>query len=469
MTVAHAPAQPTSHAGNGFVVLITVIAALGGLLFGFDQGVISGAIGFLSSRFQMDAGLSGFVTASLSLGAIAGCLIAGFLCDGLGRRLLMFIGAVLFIVSSIGCGLAAGPAMLIVFRVIGGLGVGVVSTVVPLYIAEIAPAKIRGRLVGGYQLAIASGILLVYIVNALIANTHALEWNLESGWRWMFAAGVVPGVLFFVLMFLVPETPRFLFEKGQAGKARAILTRIQGSVDAEKSLVQFQIVQDGPNKGFFRELFKKGFGVALVLTIGLSFFQQLTGVSAVAYYAPVIFKQAGASTSVALIETVVVGVVKVLFVVSFMILVDRVGRKRLLVWGTALMALCLIGIGAAFSTPTPMSLLTDGVILALILLHTVGFEASWGPGIWVVISELWPTRIRGRAASIGSSVLWLGTYLVTQFFPILLEKWGTPMTFVLFGFFCLVMCVFTYKLVPENKGKTLEQIQVELTTAGAKN
>ena len=470
MSVDHPPVQEV-HEGrprtnNSFVIVITVIAALGGLLFGFDQGVISGAIGFLNVQFHMAAALSGLVTACLSLGAIAGCLVAGFLCDGLGRRLLMFIGGLLFVTSSIGCGLANGPAMLIAFRVIGGLGVGVVSTVVPLYIAETAPARIRGRLVGGYQLAIASGILIVYIFNAVIANTHTLEWNLSTGWRWMFAAGVVPGLLFFCLMFLVPETPRFLFEKGDHAQAKSILTKIDGPESAETSLADFAVAQSLSYRGFFRELFKKGFGVALVLTIALPFFQQLTGVSAVAYYAPVIFRQAGASTNAALIETVVIGVVKVLFVVSFMILVDRVGRKRLLLLGSALMALCLIGIGVVFVTPTPFSIVTDGLILFLILLHTVGFEASWGPGVWVVISELWPTRIRGRAVSIGTAVLWLGTYLVTQFFPILLKDWGTPLTFGLFGCFCIAMFLFTLKLVPENKGKTLEQIQLDFTVKG---
>jgi SP family arabinose:H+ symporter-like MFS transporter len=451
------------------VILMAVIAAFGGLLFGFDQGVISGAIGFLKTQFNMDAGLSGLVTACLSIGAIAGCLIAGFLCDGIGRRAMMFIGSVLFIISSIGCGLAGDPGILILFRIIGGLGVGVVSTVVPLYIAEIAPAKIRGRLVGGYQLAIASGILVVYIVNAVIANTHPLQWNLTDGWRWMFIAGIVPGILFFLLLLLVPETPRFLFEKGHHAKAESVLTKIQGSESAAASLVQFRIAVEASKAGFVRDLFKKGFGVALILTIGLGFFQQLTGVAAVAYYAPVIFKETGASTSAALLETVAIGVVKVLFVVSFMILVDRVGRKRLLLWGAAAMSLCLFALGAAFATPTPFSLLTDGAILALILLHTVGFEASWGPGTWVVVSELWPTRIRGRAASIGSAVLWFGTYLVTQFFPIMLQDLGTALTFCVFGFFCIVMFFFTLKLVPENKGKTLEQIQGELVAQGEIN
>lgn len=442
-----------------YVILIVIIAALGGLLFGYDQGVISGAVNFIDGQFKMGDSLLGFISGCIPLGAMVGCLVAGYMADKIGRKLVLFTAAILFILSSFGCALAHSVGFLIVSRLIGGLGVGMASTLVPLYIAEIAPEKIRGTMVGGYQLAVASGIFVVYIVNAIIANTHTLAWNEHFGWRWMFAAGAVPGLLFFLLLFLIPESPRFLVKNGDESRAENVLQKVQGNnAPVKKQVTEIRESLQEENKGFWGELFSKGFRMAFFVAIVAAIMQQLTGVSAVAYYAPVIFKAAGAGTNASLIETVLIGLVKVLFVIVFMFLVDKIGRKKLLLWGSALMALCLFGLGFAFTT-SPFTKLIDGFILALILLHTIAFELSWGGGAWVLISEIFPNRIRGRASSLASCTLWLATYLVTQFFPIMLSKLGSSWTYVIFGLFCVIMYLFTKYMIPETKEKSLEQIQ----------
>jgi SP family arabinose:H+ symporter-like MFS transporter len=445
------------HKQSAFLVIVVTIAALGGLLFGYDQGVISGAINFLQTNFHMSNGLAGFVSGSIPLGAMVGCLIAGFLSDKVGRKLVLFIAGLLFVIGSLSCALAGSVAILIVGRLIGGLGVGMASTLVPLYISEIAPVSIRGRLVGAYQLAVASGMFIVYIVNAIIANTHTVQWNQLTGWRWMFAAGAIPGILFFILLFLVPESPRYLVKKGDQSQARAVLTKIVGSKEAEIEVnsIKQSIVQDG--NGSLSLLFKKGFRAALIIALVLAVMQQFTGVSAVAYYAPLIFQQTGMSTNASLVETIVLGAVKVAFVFGLMALIDR-GRKRLLLYGSAVMAVCLFILGIIF-TSSSFNHIVDILILAMVLIHTIAFELSWGGGVWIVISEIFPTSIRGRATSIASATLWLATYVVTQLFPMMLHGLGGAPTFAIFGVFCVIMFLFTLKWLPETKGKSLEEIQ----------
>lgn len=248
---------------TSYVILIVVIAAFGGLLFGYDQGVISGAINFIGHTFKMSTGLLGFVSGCIPLGATVGCLIAGWMADKLGRRIVLFTAAILFVISSIGCGAAPQISILIISRLLGGIGIGMASTLVPLYIAEIAPQKIRGTMVGGYQLAVASGIFVVYIINSLIANTHSLTWNDNYGWRMMFYAGAVPGLIFFFLLLFIPESPRFLVKNKQEDKAKNILKKVYGKnisdneINNEVNDIQGSIEDE--NRGFWGELFKKGF------------------------------------------------------------------------------------------------------------------------------------------------------------------------------------------------------------------
>ncbi|MCI1923142.1 MAG: sugar porter family MFS transporter [Lentilactobacillus buchneri] len=450
------------HAYPRYLTITVFVAALGGLLFGYDQGVMSGAVTFIGHTFQMSSGLLGFISGCIPLGAMVGCLIAGYLADRIGRKIMMFVSAILFALSGIGCAVAPSVAILIASRLIGGLGIGMVSTLVPLYIAEISPKQVRGKMVGSYQLAVASGIFVVYLVNALIANTHSIAWNQDIGWRMMFLAGIIPGILFFVLLFMIPESPRFLVSKNQEERAKEIMGKV--SYDSEQTInnevkeIKSTVQEEGATGGFLKELLKKGTRMALFIAVMCSVFQQLTGVSAVAYYAPVIFKNAGAGTGAAMIETVLIGLVKVIFVAFFMGMIDKLGRKRLLKWGGYGMAACMLLLAFCFDQ-TSMAKMFDIFIIALIIIHTSIFEMSWGGGAWVLISEMFPNKIRGRASSIASFALWGATYLVTQLFPVMLDKLGSVWTFVVFGIFCIAMGMFIQFFFNETAGKSLEEIQ----------
>lgn len=453
----------TQSKGYTRYLLVTVfVAAFGGFLFGYDQGVMSGAINFIGPVFHMSSGVLGFVSGGIPLGAFFGCLIAGWLADKVGRKIVMFVSAILFTISGLGCAAATSVAIMIAARLIGGLGIGMVSTLVPVYIAEIAPKEIRGKMVGGYQLAIATGIFIVYLVNAIIANTHSMAWNQDIGWRMMFLAGMIPGIIFFLLLFAIPESPRFLINKDQEDRAASILQRMsvqpKEEIDAQVKGIKQTVIAESQNKSFTKDLFKKGTRMALFVAIMCSVFQQLTGVNAVGYYAPTIFKDAGAGADAAMIETVFIGVIKVLFVTFFMGLIDKLGRKRMLKWGSYAMALCLFIIAVLFAQD-PITKAFNIFIIVLIVLHTASFEMSWGGGTWVLISEMFPNKIRGRASSIASAALWLATYVVTQLFPVMLDKLGSVWTFVIFGLFCVAMGLFIQIFFKETAGKSLEQIQ----------
>ncbi|MFB5189765.1 sugar porter family MFS transporter [Alicyclobacillus fastidiosus] len=440
-----------------FVSLVSSVAAIGGFLFGYDQGVISGAIGFLQAQFHMNSGLEGFVSASIPLGAMIGVLMAGFLSDRFGRKPILLLAGLLFVVSSLGAAAANSVGVLVAARIVGGLGIGVASMLSPLYISEISPARIRGRLVGTNQLGVVLGIFIVYIVNAVIANVHTQAWDQSYGWRWMFGVGAVPGIIFFILLFWVPESPRYLVKQGQEARALSILERINGAINARAELsdITISIQEESQTRGLFSELFARGIRMALLVAVVLAAMQQFTGTSAVAYYAPIIFKQSGAGNNAALIETVFIGAIKVIFTIVLMVLVDRAGRRRLLLIGASSMAIFLMILGFSFQAAN----VSIGIVLPFILLHTVAFELSWGGGVWIVISEIFPNRIRGRAMAIGSFVLWGATYLVTQFFPVMMSHFGGSITFWVFALMCVIMFLFTLRFVPETKGKSLEQIQ----------
>lgn len=456
----------TVHAGSlakgedsslSFVVLVVTVAALGGLLFGYDTGVISGAIGFLKTQFHMSASLTGLVSSSIDLGAMIGVLIAGFLGDKFGRRRALMFAGVLFVLSSMVAAAASNITLLVLGRILGGLGVGLASLLSPLYIAEIAPAKIRGRLIGANQLAIVTGIFIVYFVNAAIVSTHSQDWSQTVGWRWMFGMGVIPGLIFFVLLFLVPESPRYLVAKGKNEAALAILKRVSGSGNAARELDNIsESVRIVPDT-FLKEVLSPGIRKALFIGVILAVFQQFTGTNAVGYYAPMIFKAAGAGSNASFYDTVWIGAIKVVFVIILMLIVDRIGRKRLLVWNGVFMAVFLAILGWAFSMPH----IVTWLVLTLVFAHTIAYELSWGGGVWIVLSEIYPTTIRGRAMSIASFALWGATYLVAQFFPILLKHIGGTYTFWVFAIACVVMAVFMKRVVPETSGKSMERIQKE--------
>ncbi|WP_041707434.1 sugar porter family MFS transporter [Alicyclobacillus acidocaldarius] len=448
-------AQAEYRPNLGYVVTVVVIASLGGLLFGYDTGVIAGANEFLKSEFHMSAATTGLVSSSIDLGAMLGVLIAGFLGDSFGRKKALSVAGIIFIASSLISAFAPSVGVLVLGRFIGGVGIGLASLLSPLYIAEIAPPRIRGRLVGSNQLAIVSGIFIVYFVNAAIVSSHTTAWNQTTGWRWMFAMGVIPAVIFFFLLFLVPESPRYLMKRGREEQAISILERVSGPErarwDVEEIRKSLEVVPDS----LFQELSRPGIRKALGIGVVLAIFQQFTGTNAVGYYAPMIFKAAGAGTNASFYDTVWIGAIKVIFVIVLMLIVDRVGRKRLLVWNGMLMALFLAILGVAFSLPHMITWL----VLALVFAHTIAYELSWGGGVWIVLSEIYPTAIRGRAMAIASFALWFATYLVAQFFPILLQAIGGTWTFWIFALFCIAMAVFMQRVVPETSKKTMEKIQ----------
>ena len=443
-----------------YLIFLIFAAAFGGLLFGYDQGVMSGALNFLDHTFHMTSAIEGFISGCIPLGAIVGCLIAGWCADKFGRKVVLSVAALLFTISTLGCAAAHDIPFLVTVRLIGGVGIGMCSTVVPMYIAEISPANIRGKFVGSYQLAIASGIFIVYLVNALIANTHTTEWNDYVGWRMMFLAGTVPGVIFLIMTAIIPESPRYLVSRGQTKKAHQIMRKISSSSEEHitESIQRIEKSVKSEEKSSWSELLQKGVRWALFVAIMCSVFQQLTGINAVGYYAPIIFQRAGAGTHAAMIETIFIGLVKVIFVAFFMGLIDKLGRKKLLKWGGYVMALCMFLLAICFAHSS-MDRLINILIFSLIIIHTSAFEMSWGGGTWVLISEMFPNRVRGRASSIASAALWAATYIVTQLFPMMLAYLGNVATFAIFGVCCVAMGLFVKFCLRETAGKTLEKIE----------
>jgi SP family xylose:H+ symportor-like MFS transporter len=445
---------------TGYVVLLTLVAALGGLLFGYDTAVISGAIGFLKQRFELNPTMEGWTASSALTGCIVGAAVAGILSDWLGRKKALVIAAVLFGISALGSAIPRTLTELIIARIIGGVGVGMAAMLSPLYIAEVSPARIRGRLVSVNQFAIISGMLVVYFVNYFIANPDDEAWNVATGWRWMFGSEMLPAGLFLVMLFFVPESPRWLIKRGRKERALRILTRVGGQQHAQDELAEISKAIAQEQESIERLLLS---GVKLVLLIGipLAVFQQVTGINVFLYYAPEIFKSiAGADTDVALLQTVVVGAVNLSFTIIAIWTVDRIGRKPLMLIGFAGMGLSLFGLGlAAYYNRT------DTWVLTFILGYIASFALSVGPVTWVILSEIFPTRIRGLAMAIATFCLWTANYIVSQTFPMmnknewLIATFNHAFPFWVYGVLCVVAIVFVACLVPETKGQSLEQIE----------
>ncbi|WP_364141275.1 sugar porter family MFS transporter [Paenibacillus sp. LPE1-1-1.1] len=437
-----------------FVTLVSMVSALGGLLFGFDTAVVSGAIGFMEEHFDLTKLQVGWAVSSLIIGCIVGAAMSGILGDRFGRKRVLIAAAILFIISSIGSAIPESFSGFIIARIIGGIGIGITSTLCPLYNAEIAPAKFRGRLVALNQLAIVTGIFLTYFVNLWISNSGDAAWSVTSAWRWMFGVGAVPGLLFLVLLFFVPESPRWLIKQGRAAAALPILLRIHGEELAKKEVLDIKQSFE-QESGSIKQLFSPGLRIALIVGVGLAFLQQVTGINAVMYYAPEIFKATGAGTNASLVQTILVGFINFLFTIVALWLIDKVGRKALLLVGSASMAICLLVIGIAFQTGHT----TGPLVLVFILLYVASFAISLGPVVWVIMSEIFPNRIRGKATAIAAMVLWAADYLVSQTFPPLLGSAGPAATFWIYGAMALIAFLFTWRIVPETKGKSLEEIE----------
>lgn len=439
---------------TAYVIKITIVAALGGLLFGYDTAVVAGAIGFLQIKFDLSPAMVGWAASSAIWGCVVGAMFAGYISDRIGRKKVLIITAALFAVSAIGSAIPSNLTQFIVARFIGGVGVGAASMLSPLYISEIAPAKIRGTLVSLYQLAIVIGINLVYYINMEIANWNSETWNVEAGWRYMLGSETIPAVLFLILLFLVPESPRWQVKNGRELKGLKTLEKVNGPEQAKNVMneIKLSLAQE---TGTVKELFKPGLRMAMVVGIVLALFSQITGINAVIYYAPEIFKSIGFATDSAFTQTLFIGLVNTLFTFVALLLIDKVGRRALLLWGVGGMVICLLGVGICFYFNV-----TKGPWLLIFILGFIAFFASsLGPIPWVIISEIFPTKTRGIAMSFCTVVLWIGVVLVTQLTPMLLENIGGAFTFWLFTANALFLLVFTWKMIPETKQRTLEEIE----------
>ncbi len=440
----------TKSDGKRFVYVATAISALGGMLFGYDIGVISGAILFIKKEFSLSPGMEEIVVSSVLLGSLVGAAVGGILADRLGRRRILIVTAVVFGSGAIGAALAPGTAWLVAARIVGGTAIGIASFVAPLYISEIAPVDIRGKLVSINQVALTSGIVISYIIDYAFAGSQA--------WRWMFALAVIPAASFGIGLLFIPDSPRWLVDRGHAEQARAVLERIRapGQVEGELSEIRHSAAQQ---MGHWSELLSPLLRPAMIVGIGLAVAQQITGINTVIYYAPTIFRFAGlSSASAAILASVGVGVVNVVLTVVAMQLIDRVGRRPLLLASLAGMALSLFVLGMAFSLPQLSGSL--GWIAVISLMVYVGsFAVGLGPVFWLMLSEIYPLRIRGRAMSVGTVANWSANLIVALSFLTLTQVLGKPATFWLYGAVSIGAWFFSFFLVPETKGRSLEEIE----------
>lgn len=445
---------------------ITLIAALGGFLFGFDMAVISGTIPLVKDQFSLSAIAEGWFVSSALGGCIIGVAISGELSDRFGRRSSLMLSAILFLTSAIGSAIAPNFTLLIIARIIGGIGVGIASNVAPLYLSEIAPAQIRGALVTCYQLAVTVGILVAYLSNAwLLHLSDALQLSAGSffsyiiadeSWRSMFGMETIPAILFGIGLFLVPESPRWLFQKDLKDRAKNIMQKISGESEAKNEIESLQKNrEENQNEGSYRELLQPGLRKALLIGLLLPIFSQFSGINAVIYYGPRILKSAGFSMSSALSSQIILGAANMLFTFIAIWYVDRKGRRPLYIYGTIGATISLFFTGLCFYLNA-----VGSVFLLMSVIAFLGcFAFSIGPLKFVVASEIFPNRIRGRALALSIMTMWVSDMIVGQITPMLLASVGTSGTFWFFTVFCLGGFFVVYKLLPETKDKTLEEIE----------
>ncbi len=462
------PSPPTAPPERGSLLYFSVlcfIAALGGLLFGFDTAVISGAIELLRAQFRLEPWLEGWVVASGLVGCVIGAAIGGWLSDCYGRKRILLLSAVLFTLTSIGCAVAPGPYLLSAARLIGGLGVGIASMVVPLYIAEISPARLRGRMVSFYQFAITIGVLAAYLSNAALhacaersAATAAdglWRWCLANEvWRGMLGSMVLPAGAFFFLLLLVPESPRWLTKQGDEAQALAILARITGSEDARRQMAEIRetIAEESGELG---QLFQPGTRRALVMAVFLAISGQFSGINAIIYYGPRIFDDAGFQLGRALGGQVILGLVNVAFTVLAIWKVDTLGRRPLLAVGNTGVFASLLLLAVLFFSAATAPLL----LIVLMSAYLAFFAISLGPLPWIFMSEVFPTRVRGRAMSIATLSLWLANTIVCYSFPVLDKAFGPAPIFCLYAALICPVFLFVWKFMPETKGRSLEELE----------
>ena len=452
-----------------YLIFLSVVAALGGFLFGYDTAVISGTIAQVTQLFQLDALQQGWYVGCVLVGSIVGVLFAGILSDKLGRKLTMVISAVLFSTSALGCALSADFAQLVVYRIIGGVGIGVVSIVSPLYISELAVAQYRGRLVSLYQLAVTVGFLGAYLVNyqllawAESGTQLSVDWLnkifITEVWRGMLGMETLPAILFFIIIFFIPESPRWLIVRGKELKAVNILEKIYNSItEAKSQLNETKSVLTSETKSEWSLLMKPGIFKAVIIGVCIAILGQFMGVNAVLYYGPSIFENAGLSGGDSLFYQVLVGLVNTLTTILALVIIDKVGRKKLVYYGVSGMVVSLILIGLYFLFGDSLGV-SSLFLLVFFLFYVFCCAVSICAVVFVLLSEMYPTKVRGLAMSIAGFALWIGTYLIGQLTPWMLQNLTPAGTFFLFALMCVPYMLIVWKLVPETTGKSLEEIE----------
>lgn len=454
---------------SGYVIFMAVVAAIGGILFGYDTAVISGTTEIVKGQFALNDFKEGWYVGCALIGSICGVLVAGSLSDYLGRKLTMLISAALFSISAIGCAVCADFNALVAFRIIGGVGIGIVSIVSPIYISEVSPAKIRGTLVSLYQLAVTVGFLLAYLMNWVIDSgidpafaANAAEVSLwdkmfqTEAWRGMLGTETIPALLFFFIIFFIPESPKWLIVKQKMNKAKGVLSKIYKSEDDIREEIQLTLSSlQGENKGSWKDLLKPGILIAVLAGSAIAILGQFMGVNAVLYYGPKIFSQAGFDNP--MFSTVLVGVVNMVTTILAVFIIDKVGRKKLIYWGVSGMIICLVAIGLYFAAGPALGL-GNGFMLTFFLAYVFCCAISISAVVFVLLSEMYPNSVRGRAMSIAGFALWVGTYLIGQLTPVLLG-WSQAGTFFIFAVMCIPYMLIMWKVIPDTAGKTLEEIE----------
>ncbi len=438
-----------------YTVLTSLIVALGGFLLGFDSAVISGAVPFIEKYFMLSEIQLGWSVSCLILGAMLGNSVAGPLSDKYGRKRILIFTSVLFSISAVSSALATDFSFFIVARLIGGIGVGGAILIAPIYIAEIAPAEKRGKLVSFNQLNIVLGISVAYFSNYFLLQTGA------DNWRWMLGVEAIPAVIYFVALFSVPKSPRWLYKNGYKVQSRIILEKVGGVEYAKGCLAEIQeSYNKQPGKSSIKNLFAKKYGFIIFIGLTIAFFQQITGINAVFYYAPTIFERAGGGTEAAFLQAVVVGLTNLVFTIIAINLIDKLGRRTLLIVGAAGMTIALGILGVSFNKP--IEEVNAIVVLSAILFYIASFAISFGPVMWALLSEIFPNFIRGIAISIVGLFNSLVSFSVTFIFPWELSHIGPSGTFFIYGGMALLSLVFVSIFIPETMGKSLEQIEKEL-------
>lgn len=459
---------------TGLIILISCVATIGGFLFGFDSGVINGTVDGLQRAFNSDSVGTGFNVASMLLGCAVGAFFAGRLADVFGRRTLLIVAAVLFLVSAWGSGIATGSLEFVLYRIVGGLAVGAASVMSPAYIAEVSSARYRGRLATVQQIAIIGGLFAAFLSNYLLARvaggSTAEFWGGYQAWRWMFWIEIAPAALFLVALFAIPESPRFLVARGRLAQAERVLVRLYGDAAGRRKLEEIrQSLAADQHRPKFSDLVSKVTGRVRPIVwvgIGLAVFQQLVGINVVFYYGAVLWQAVGFSENDALLINVLSGALSIGACIVSLLLVDRIGRKPLLWIGSAGMAATLAAVTAAFATGTLADdgrlLLSDSMgVLALVAanLYVIFFNASWGPVMWVMLGEMFPNQIRGSGLAVAGLFQWGANFLITWTFPMLLAGIGLAGAYGLYAAAAALSVVFVLRYVHETRGRELEQME----------